>query len=82
MRRARQRQGMICAGRAPAVPDRPILIGSGLDIGNVSELLPLCDGAILGTALKVDGVTEGPVDRLRECGRWLLRRAARCSRRT
>ena len=48
-----------------AVPDRPILIGSGLDIGNVSELLPLCDGAILGTALKVDGVTEGPVDRLR-----------------
>ena len=48
-----------------AVPDRPILIGSGLDIGNVSELLPLCDGAILGTALKVDGVTEGPVDRAR-----------------
>ena len=48
-----------------AVPDRPILIGSGLNIGNVSELLPLCDGAILGTALKVDGVTEGPVDRAR-----------------
>ena len=48
-----------------AVPDRPILIGSGLDIGNINELLPLCDGAILGTALKVDGVTEGPVDRLR-----------------
>ena len=48
-----------------AVPDRPILIGSGLDTGNVSELLPLCDGAILGTALKVDGVTEGPVDRAR-----------------
>ena len=48
-----------------AVPDRPILIGSGLDTGNVSELLPLSDGAILGTALKVDGVTEGPVDRMR-----------------
>ena len=48
-----------------AVPDRPILIGSGLDIGNIGDLLPLCDGAILGTALKVDGVTEGPVDRLR-----------------
>ena len=48
-----------------AVPDRPILIGSGLDIGNIGELLPLCDGAILGTALKVDGVTEGPVDRAR-----------------
>ena len=48
-----------------AVPDRPILIGSGLDTGNINDLLPLCDGAILGTALKVDGVTEGPVDRLR-----------------
>ena len=48
-----------------AVPDRPILIGSGLDIDNAGELLPLSDGAILGTALKVDGVTEGRVDRER-----------------
>ena len=48
-----------------AVPDRPILIGSGLDESNIGELLPLSDGAILGTALKVDGVTEGPVDRMR-----------------
>ena len=48
-----------------AVPDRPILIGSGLDAGNAGELLPLSDGAILGTALKVDGVTEAPVDRNR-----------------
>ena len=54
LRRARQ-----------AVPDRPILIGSGLDESNVNELLPLSDGAILGTALKVDGITEGPVDRMR-----------------
>ena len=46
-----------------AVPDRPILIGSGLDVDNISELLPLSDGAILGTALKVDGVTEAAVDR-------------------
>ena len=46
-----------------AVPDRPILIGSGLDAENAGELLPLSDGAILGTALKVDGVTEAPVDR-------------------
>ncbi len=46
-----------------AVSDRPILIGSGLDAGNIGHLLPLCDGAILGTALKVDGVTEAPVDR-------------------
>ena len=48
-----------------AVPDRPIFIGSGLDVGNIGELLPLSDGAILGTALKLDGVTEAPVDRER-----------------
>ena len=46
-----------------AVPDRPVFIGSGLDVDNIGELLPLSDGAILGTALKLDGVTEGPVDR-------------------
>ena len=45
-----------------AVPDRPILIGSGLDESNLTTLLPLSDGAILGTALKVGGVTEAPVD--------------------
>ena len=48
-----------------AVPDRPLLIGSGLDAGNMGELLPLSDGAILGTALKVDGITEAPIDRAR-----------------
>ena len=45
-----------------AVPDRPVLIGSGLDQENLESLLPLSNGAILGTALKVDGETEGPVD--------------------
>ncbi len=45
-----------------AVPDRPVLIGSGLSEANLNELLPLSNGAILGTALKVDGVTENPVD--------------------
>ena len=48
-----------------AVPDRPILIGSGLDESNLGVLLPLSDGAIMGTALKVDGVTEASVDRER-----------------
>ncbi len=51
-----------------AVPDRPILIGSGLDHASIGELLRHADGAILGTALKVDGVTEAPVElaRVRE----------------
>lgn len=45
-----------------AVPDRPILIGSGLSESNLPTLLPLADGAIIGSALKLGGVAENPVD--------------------
>ena len=40
----------------------PVLIGSGLTLENAVELLAECDGAIVGTALKVDGITRNPVD--------------------
>jgi predicted TIM-barrel enzyme len=39
-----------------------VLIGSGLTLENAAELLAECDGAIVGTALKVDGITRNPVD--------------------
>lgn len=39
-----------------------ILIGSGLTLDNASDLLPFVDGAIVGTALKVDGQLDNPVD--------------------
>ena len=45
-----------------AVPDTPVLAGSGVDKTNVLEILERCDGAIVGTGLKVDGVTTNPVD--------------------
>ncbi|HXG41195.1 MAG TPA: BtpA/SgcQ family protein [Dehalococcoidia bacterium] len=48
-----------------AVPDRPLLVGSGLDPGNAGTLLPLADGAIVGTAFKEGGRTEAPVQRQR-----------------
>jgi membrane complex biogenesis BtpA family protein len=51
----------ICRTRE-AVPDRPVLIGSGLNEDNLMELLPLSNGAIIGTALKVDRGTENAVD--------------------
>ena len=38
--------------------DVPVLIGSGLDFDNASELLPVCDGAIVGSSL----MREGRVD--------------------
>ncbi|MBT6205855.1 MAG: BtpA/SgcQ family protein [Alphaproteobacteria bacterium] len=32
--------------------DRPVLIGSGLDAANATDLLAPCDGAVVGTSLK------------------------------
>jgi membrane complex biogenesis BtpA family protein len=51
-----------------AVPDRPLLVGSGVTNGNVNEFLPHVDGFIVGTSLKVKGIAENPVspERLRK----------------
>lgn len=45
-----------------AVPDRPVLVGSGATIETVGSILPICDGVIVGTSIKRDGRTESPVD--------------------
>lgn len=45
-----------------AVPEAPILIGSGLDHSNAASLRGLVDGAIVGTALKRDGQVSQVVD--------------------
>jgi len=48
-----------------AVGAFPVWIGSGLTAANAATLWPRCDGAIVGTACKVDGVSTAPVDRQR-----------------
>jgi len=48
-----------------AVPNTPVFTGSGVDKTNVLEILKRCDGVIVGTSLKVGGVTTNPVDRRR-----------------
>lgn len=45
-----------------AAPEAPLYIGSGADVESAAELLAVCDGLIVGTAVKVDGVTTAPVD--------------------
>ena len=45
-----------------AVPDRLLLVGSGVDAGNARTLLRHADGAIVGTSLKEDGVVANPID--------------------
>jgi len=57
-----------------AVPDRPILVGSGVEPDTVADLLQIADGAIVGTWIKHDGRTTAPVDRERVAA---LARAAR-----
>ena len=48
-----------------SVPDRPVLIGSGLTSQNATRLLRDADGAIVGTSLKENEIVEGPVDQTR-----------------
>ena len=40
----------------------PVIVGSGLDVGNAAELLSVADGAIVGSSLKVGGNWWKPVD--------------------
>ncbi|MCC6629996.1 MAG: BtpA/SgcQ family protein [Chloroflexi bacterium] len=58
----------------------PVLVGSGLTPVNAATLLTVADGAIVGTAVKRDGVWWGPVvvERVREL--MAVVRAARASR--
>ncbi len=46
----------------------PLYAGSGVTAANVRDVLSICDGAIVGTCLKRDGVVTNPVDpaRVRE----------------
>ena len=49
-----------------ALPDSvPVLANTGCNAENIAHLLKICDGAIVGSALKVDGDTWSPVDRAR-----------------
>ena len=44
-----------------AVPDAPLVAGSGTSPGNVADILGICDAVIVGTAIKEGGVATGRV---------------------
>lgn len=48
-----------------AAPETPVIANTGVRIENIAEILEVADGAIVGTSLKVDGITWNPVDRER-----------------
>jgi len=45
-----------------AVPDRPLFVGSGVDVDTVSEVLEMADGVIVGTSIKEGRISDAPVD--------------------
>ena len=45
-----------------AVPETPVLANTGVTIDNVRQILGVADGVVIGTHLKVDGVTWNKVD--------------------
>lgn len=44
-----------------AVPETPVFANTGVNFDNVEEQLSIADGAVIGTAFKVDGKTFNPV---------------------
>ncbi len=40
----------------------PVYVGSGVTPGNVASILRMCEGVIVGSALKIDGRAENPLD--------------------
>jgi uncharacterized protein len=45
-----------------AVPQTPVLANTGVQADRLAEILAIADGVIVGTSLKVDGITWNPVD--------------------
>ncbi len=45
-----------------AVPQTPVFANTGVRLDNIEQQLAIADGAIIGTAFKVDGNTWNPVD--------------------
>ena len=46
-----------------AAPSTPVIANTGVRADRVAEIFAVADGAIVGTSLKVDGITWNPVDR-------------------
>jgi membrane complex biogenesis BtpA family protein len=55
-----------------AVPDMVLFANTGVNEATVQDILSLADGVVVGTSLKVDGVTWNPIDEQR--ARHFMRR--------
>jgi membrane complex biogenesis BtpA family protein len=62
-----------------AVPDTPVIANTGVRADRIAEIFNVADGAIVGTSLKVEGITWNPVDPDRANRLMEAARAARAS---
>jgi len=62
-----------------AAPETPVIANTGVQADRIAEIFTVADGAIVGTSLKVDGITWNPVDRDRALRLMDAARAARSS---
>ena len=53
-----------------AVPQTPVFANTGVQADRLAEILAIADGVIVGTSLKVDGITWNPVDPARARDWW------------
>jgi hypothetical protein len=60
-----------------AVPETPVLANTGVRAESIADILAVADGVIVGSSLKVDGVTWNPIDRSRATRLMDAARAAR-----
>ena len=51
--------------RDAAAGKTPVVIGTGVSVGNIEKMYPLGDAFIVGTSLKEDGDTFNPIDPVR-----------------
>jgi membrane complex biogenesis BtpA family protein len=57
--------GLAEVAQAVAGSGVPVLVNTGFRASNAAELLRFADGAVVGSSLKIDGITWNPVDRAR-----------------
>jgi membrane complex biogenesis BtpA family protein len=57
--------GLADVAHAVADSGVPVLVNTGFRASNAAELLRFADGAVVGSSLKVDGITWNPVDEAR-----------------
>jgi membrane complex biogenesis BtpA family protein len=58
-------EGSVLREVKEAIPETPVFANTGTTVDNIADMLTIADGAVVGTSLKVDGITWNAVDQER-----------------